>query len=260
MRSQSDGESCRRLRRRPAQRARVGEHPAVHVEHPDARRRAPEPADQLADLGRRAPARCRSCLARRGAAGRAELADERARLRVVHVDDAERQPRADQRPRQAQLDEAAGRRRAPRSGDPVVRRAAAVVEHEPGRDRPVAARVDREAQELVVGGDDRDLDVVAQRRARAARGRAARRARRPPRRARRRRCRGGRSGSGTRTAARRRCGGAASTVRRRRPAGPSPPCVRRRRSVHRGSGRAGRARGSPAPSRPRPRAARSAGR
>ena len=103
----------------------------------------------------------RERLARRGAR-RAELADERPRLRVVDVDDAEGEPRPDQRARQPQLDEPARVCRAPGSGDPVVRRAAAVVERQPRRHRPVAARVDREAQELVVGGDDCDPDLVAQ--------------------------------------------------------------------------------------------------
>ena len=153
--------SRRRAARRAAQRARVGEHAAVDVEHPDRATQA-RPSPRISSLiSGDGTSTVPSCVARRGAAGRAELADERARLRVVHVHHRERQPRADQRARQAQLDQEAGRRRAPHPDDPVVRHAAAVLEHEPGRDRPVAARVDREAQELVVRRHHRDLDVVA---------------------------------------------------------------------------------------------------
>ena len=153
------GRLRQRSRRRPAQGARVGEYTAIHVDHPDPRLRAPETADEVADL-RRGHEHRAQLLARPGASG-ADLADEGACLRVVHVHDREGEAGPDERAGQTQLDEVAFGARAPDPGKPVVGQARPHVGHQPRRHRPVAARIHRKAQELVVRGHDRDLHVVA---------------------------------------------------------------------------------------------------
>ena len=144
--------------RRP-QRAGLCQDAVARVHHPDARARAVEPADQLADLGRR-DEHGAEVLPRAGARGPVH-AHERTRLRVVDVRDGERQPRPDERAGQPQLHDVAAGERAPRALDAVVRPALGLPLEQPGLHRTVRGRVEGEAQQLVLRRHEHDLHVVA---------------------------------------------------------------------------------------------------